>query len=763
MPIIGNVGRRSFKVRALNFSIHFVLLLGAITMIYPFMIMISSSFNSNVDSTEFAAYPRFFFNQEALFQKYTEARLNEESNRLISRYQNRFAAFDFVTLPDNLDETANSDWQEFIQTNQANLDAYDYYVSEQYGRGIAPLNDRAFRNLMKEESAGNLALFNQLYETNFITWNEVRFEEKLVAGRNFSTTGSKFLERYQEFRASLPEGQRTYLNLSGDFVAMELLPAYGGDLNALNEALATNYQSWQEIILPQMAPTNKLRDPWFHYVSSKLNLQHLQLLPSAQKPYQNFLLDKYDNIELLNKTYKSTYPNFSSITLTDFSNIDGAQLQDITFFMETLVQPDQIKIIATEYEYRKFLRQKYGSISSLNATYQRQIKSWDDLSLPNDLPQSNLMFQTDWSNFIKTQADFESIRLSPNSQKEFLQFIKQIVGEIDGELDLAEFNQRFSTNYQKSINIYPPQAMPEDAIYADVWENFVQKVVSAKFLQIDSSENDKWQIYLQNKYADLAILNNAYHYDYKNFQQIQIDYFQNDYFTFKAHKSSIFKEFVIRNYVMVLDVMLYNGRAIVNTLIYTMLAIITALIVNPLAAYAMSRFKLRATYKIILVLMLTMAFPPMVMGIPSFLLLKNLNLLNTFWALILPAAADGYFIFLLKGFFDSLPQELFESATIDGASETRIFWQIAMALSKPIMAVIALGAFNAAYRNFMFAFIVCQDQSMWTMMVHIYQLMQRSTAGVGFAALVIAAIPTFLVFVFFQNIIIKGIVVPTEK
>ena len=214
---------------------------------------------------------------------------------------------------------------------------------------------------------------------------------------------------------------------------------------------------------------------------------------------------------------------------------------------------------------------------------------------------------------------------------------------------------------------------------------------------------------------------------------------------------------------MVLDEMFNNGRAIVNTLWYCLLAILTALIVNPLAAYAMSRFKLRSNYRIILILMLTMAFPPMVMGIPNFLILKNLNLLNTFWALILPAAADGYFIFLLKGFFDSLPKELFESATVDGAGEFTIFTRIAMSLSKPIMAVIALGAFNAAYRNFMFAFIVCQDQSMWTLMVHIYQLSQRASSGVGYAALVIAAIPTFAVFIFFQNIIIKGIVVPTEK
>ena len=294
--------------------------------------------------------------------------------------------------------------------------------------------------------------------------------------------------------------------------------------------------------------------------------------------------------------------------------------------------------------------------------------------------------------------------------------------------------------------------------------NFIQNEVSGKFLKVNTeAESSNWQNFLKNKYGSIEYLNKEYGLIYNNFESINLDYRAIDHHVFREHQKNIFWEFTKRNYIMVLDVMLYNGRAIVNTLIYCLLAIITALIVNPLAAYAMSRFKLKASYKIILILMLTMAFPPMVMGIPNFLLLKKFNMLNTFFALILPAAADGYFIFLLKGFFDSLPQELFESATIDGAGEVRIFWKIAMNLSKQIMAVIALGAFNAAYRNFMFAFIVCQDQDMWTMMVHIYQLMQRSCAGVGFAALVIAAIPTFAVFVFFQNIIIKGIVVPTEK
>jgi multiple sugar transport system permease protein len=144
-------------------------------------------------------------------------------------------------------------------------------------------------------------------------------------------------------------------------------------------------------------------------------------------------------------------------------------------------------------------------------------------------------------------------------------------------------------------------------------------------------------------------------------------------------------------------------------------------------------------------------------------MLREFGLLNTFGALVLPSLANGYSIFLLKGFFDSQPRELYESAALDGAGEVRIFWQITMALSKPILAVIALNAFTMAYSNFMMALLICQDQQMWTLMVWMYQLQQFSGTGVVFASLLIAAIPTFLVFALCQKVIMRGIVVPVEK
>ena len=108
--------------------------------------------------------------------------------------------------------------------------------------------------------------------------------------------------------------------------------------------------------------------------------------------------------------------------------------------------------------------------------------------------------------------------------------------------------------------------------------------------------------------------------------------------------------------------------------------------------------------------------------------------------------ANGFFIFLLKGFFDSLPRELYEAADIDGAGEWSKFWIITMSLSKPILAVLALGAFNSAYSEFMMALVIIPDKNMWTLMIWLFQLQGMSHTTVIYASLVIAAIPTFIIF-----------------
>ena len=151
--------------------------------------------------------------------------------------------------------------------------------------------------------------------------------------------------------------------------------------------------------------------------------------------------------------------------------------------------------------------------------------------------------------------------------------------------------------------------------------------------------------------------------------------------------------------------------------------------------------------------------------VPNFLLLRDLGLLNTFAALVLPGAASGFSIFLLKGFFDSLPRELYEAAELDGAGELMKFWHVTMRLSAPILAVTALHSFTAAYTGFMWAFLVCQNQKLWTLMVWLFQFQGQQSAlpSLGMAAMVLAALPTLLMFIFCQRIILRGVILPEWK
>ena len=98
-----------------------------------------------------------------------------------------------------------------------------------------------------------------------------------------------------------------------------------------------------------------------------------------------------------------------------------------------------------------------------------------------------------------------------------------------------------------------------------------------------------------------------------------------------------------------------------------------------------------------------------------------------------------------------------------GAGEWTLFWHITMRLSTPILSVIALQAFSVAYANFMYALLICQDPKMWTLMVWLYQLQQRSGPGLVQASLLLAALPTLAVFLACQRVLLRGIVVPVEK
>jgi multiple sugar transport system permease protein len=210
------------------------------------------------------------------------------------------------------------------------------------------------------------------------------------------------------------------------------------------------------------------------------------------------------------------------------------------------------------------------------------------------------------------------------------------------------------------------------------------------------------------------------------------------------------------------------GTFLRNTLVYAGGAWLLTLAIDVSAAYALS--KLRPVLgKVVLGLMLaTLMIPPMVILLPAYLTVKDLpifgwNLLNTPWAIWLPAAANGFFIFLLKRFFDSIPRELLEAAQMDGATPTRILWSIVLPVSRPILGVVSILSVVNVWKDFVWPLLVLPDTDKMSISVGISSLSAQMPQNVLIASLVIASIPTIIVFFVFQRSIMAGLTAGSLK
>ena len=457
------------------------------------------------------------------------------------------------------------------------------------------------------------------------------------------------------------------------------------------------------------------------------------------------LIPKYfaDDRELLTKYLDDKYAGDAAVIGSTRTGATSYVVDTYDQFLSTLpidmwtagfrLAPNQVTS-RLMMRYQSWLRTKFKSIDELNQVYVEENIAFQTVMVPSEQleraswqPTPGQKYQ-DWLEFKATlPAEFRVPIRRTRLWQEFLRVkYKNRIDDVPLDINPARAKK------------FEALSLPTDAASQPIRDEF-QKNIPARY-QKGTAE----ALWAKVSSEPMPI--------------------EADERTFVAtHRSDLKREYASRNYRYVLDYVLLHGRAVLNTIIFCGLAVLTQLIVNPLAAYALSRYPIRASGKLLLFLLATMAFPAEVAMIPSFLLLKSLGLLNTFAALILPGAASGYMIFLLKGFFDSLPPELFEAGQLDGAKETTLMLRIAAPLSRPVLGYLALMAFMASYSTFMFAFLVVQDQRMWTLMVWIYQLQTNAPEAVVMAALALAALPTLLVFLFAQRVILRGIVLPGER
>jgi multiple sugar transport system permease protein len=190
-------------------------------------------------------------------------------------------------------------------------------------------------------------------------------------------------------------------------------------------------------------------------------------------------------------------------------------------------------------------------------------------------------------------------------------------------------------------------------------------------------------------------------------------------------------------------------------------AAITAitLVISASVAYAISRIDFRGKNLLMGVIIASIIVPPPVLIIPLFQQMQSLNLIDTYWALILPQVIHSPMVFVLKKFFDQIPRELEEAALMDGAGRLRIFTTIVLPLSRPILAAVAIFVFIGAWNNFLWPFIATNDSSLLTLPVGLQTI--KSAYGIQYAqnmaSALLAALPLILVFLFFQRQIIRGV------
>jgi multiple sugar transport system permease protein len=398
---------------------------------------------------------------------------------------------------------------------------------------------------------------------------------------------------------------------------------------------------------------------------------------------------------------------------------------------------------------------RYGDVSRLNAAMGADWQSFESIELaltyPAGRPEAPL-----WEHFVRQIANLRFLRLRPSSAPAYQKHL------LTRYSDIEAYNQAYGTHWSSFDQTETSTVVsPTEPGYSD-FRSFIQEGDCLAHVEIDSFEG-RWREFLRRQYGSIEKCAAAHGRSYESFETLPLRLDEYDAYLMHTHKSAVLGEFLSRNYLHVIDFLALRGNALKVTLWFVGLSVLSHLLINPLAAYALSRYRLRWGHWILLFCVLTMAFPAEVGSIPRFLLIRELGMLNTIWALVLPGVAHGFSIFILKSFFDGLPQELYEASLLEGASERWMFWNVTVALTKPILAVTAFGAFTGAYGSFMFALIIAPDPSMWTISVWLYQFQQQATEPARLASLVVASIPILLAFLVMQRFILRGIVLPVER
>jgi len=196
-----------------------------------------------------------------------------------------------------------------------------------------------------------------------------------------------------------------------------------------------------------------------------------------------------------------------------------------------------------------------------------------------------------------------------------------------------------------------------------------------------------------------------------------------------------------------------------NSIVVSLVATVALIIVSCLAAYAFSKLQFKGKNIIFIIFISSLMIPKEVMIVPLFRIIQNLGMVNSLHGMIWPNVAVAFGVFLLKGFFDSIPDSLRESARIDGASEIRILYQIMLPIVKPGIGALFILNFVQVWNDYLWQLVVGQENHVKTLMVGVATLMQDLNPNFAYkmAGATVGAIPMLIIFALFQSYFTRGL------
>ncbi len=196
-----------------------------------------------------------------------------------------------------------------------------------------------------------------------------------------------------------------------------------------------------------------------------------------------------------------------------------------------------------------------------------------------------------------------------------------------------------------------------------------------------------------------------------------------------------------------------------NSVIVTVVATLITLLINSMAAYGLAIYEFKGRNAVMLFVIGTLMIPITIILVPAYLVVTQLNMVNTLWAVILPGAATPTGVFLLRQYMLTLPRDLIEAARMDKASEWAIYWRIVLPLSLPAIAVLAIFSVMWRWNDFLWPLVVLNRSEVYTLQIGLNAFQGELDVQWHYvlAMTVVTLIPVALVFAFLQRFITTGI------